>query len=205
MSSVRGPADRALAQCRSLDVLASTHERERIEPGLDDRHEVQVGALAGRPTDRVRLEDLRLIDDTSELVESVKVGLTVAEVGAERDDRDASPLVTARSRPASDECALRWCRCARRSAGAARDGQFDGLHPGEADGDLGDAVSRSSNTSLFSHDGGDAVGDVAIVHGVGGLVATTRVVQIDLECEIDAEGLCGSPARAAASRRPWSR
>ena len=64
-----------------------------------------------------------------------------------------------------------------------------------ADGDLGDAVGQplEQHVLVLPHDGGDAVGDVAIVHGVGGLVATTRVVQIDLECEIDAEGLWDLP------------
>ncbi len=56
------------------------------------------------------------------------------------------------------------------------------------------SASRSSSDVLvLSHDGGDAVSDVAVVHGVGELVATTRVVQIDFECEIDTEGLWDLP------------
>ena len=75
------------------------------------------------------------------------------------------------------------------------DGELDGLDAVEADDDLGDAIGEplEQDVLVLPDDGGDAIGDLAVVHGVAELVAATGVVEVDDERQVDAQRLGDLP------------
>ena len=71
------------------------------------------------------------------------------------------------------------------------DRELDGLDPVEADDDLGDAVGEplEQDVLVLPDDGGDPLGDLAVVDGVAELVAAAGVAQVDDERQVDAQRL----------------
>ena len=75
------------------------------------------------------------------------------------------------------------------------DRELDRLDAVEADDDLGDAVGEplEQDVLVLPDDGGHALGDLAVVHGVAELVAAPGVVQVDDERQVDAQRLGDLP------------
>ena len=168
-------------------------KRERVERRVDDGDHVQIGALGVGPADWIGLEDLRPGDDVAEAVEGERqMALAVAEVGAEGDDRPvrrARRDVVVGARAADvDGRRLDVLGDRRAQLGHRELDRFDTV---EADGDLGDAIGEpfEQDVLVLPDDGGDPVGDLPVVHGVGELVAASGVVQVDDEREVDAQRL----------------
>ena len=68
------------------------------------------------------------------------------------------------------------------------------------DDDLGDSVA-SRASSVLAHHGGDALGHLAVVHGVAQLVRTSGVAQIDEQRDVEAQRLGDLVLVRAARRR----
>ena len=198
--------DDALAQGEVLDALAAADERERVERRVEGDDHVEVRALVVGSADGVGLEDLRLGDDAAELAHGeAQVALAVAEVGAEGDDRPvggAGAHLEVGGRAADAHGGGLHLLGDRRPQLGHR--QLDGLDPGEADDDLGDAVGEAfeQDVLVLPHDSRHLLGDEAVVDGVAELVAAPGVAQVDEEGQVDAQRLGHLPlVRQGADHR----
>ena len=71
------------------------------------------------------------------------------------------------------------------------DGDLAGLHAVDGDHGLGDTFGQAFEQLILglAHDRGDALGDMAVVRGIGQVVGTAGIAEVDEQRQVDPHGL----------------